>query len=101
LVLANDTCPTINTYVNDSQGPANDDDLFEEILLYDGPRKQNFTDVSGFRNVVYATIVEQDVTGYDHTVSNGATYDFQMILPEVGLDTWSSSTAYYFYVELS
>ena len=46
-------------------------------------------------DIVYATILEQDAQGFDNNQ-----YDFQMIVPEVGL-TWSSSTAYYFYVELT
>ena len=44
-------------------------------------------------------IIEQNADGYRGQL--GETYDFQMIVPEVGLDSWTSSTAYYFYVELS
>jgi len=73
------TCPTLNTY-NDS---AAQDLVFEEMALYDGS------------NMIYATILEEDETGY-----NSQTYDFQMIVPEIGLPGYSSSTAYYLYVEI-
>ena len=66
---------------NDSNQSSN----FEEILLHDKD------------DIVYATIIENDAKGY----RPNETYDFQMILPEVGLASWTSSTAYYFYVELS
>jgi hypothetical protein len=74
-------CPSTNLYVNDTRGISDD---FEEIVLYDGT------------NIVYSTIMEQDTRGYSN-----ATYDFQMILPEMGTSGWSSSTPYYFFVELS
>ncbi len=73
------TCPTINTYVND----ITQDSSFEEMALSDGV------------NTVYATIMEEDVTGYD-----GSKYDFQMIVPENGSSGFSSSTAYYTYIEI-
>jgi len=46
-------------------------------------------------NTVYATIMEEDVTGYD-----GSKYDFQMIVPEDGSPGFSGATAYYIYVEI-
>jgi len=86
------TCPTINLNINGSSDLLDD---FEEVLLYDGGPTIPLDDNSNFGNIVYAAIVEEDQFGY-----NNQTYDFQMIVPEVGLDGWSSSTAYYFYVEL-
>jgi hypothetical protein len=73
-------CYSINTYVNN----ASQSSSFEEIALYDGS------------NIVYATEIEEDVTGYD-----GLDYDFQMLVPENGNETFSSATAYYLYVELN
>jgi hypothetical protein len=74
------SCSATNTYVNNaSQGTE-----FEEVILHDTS------------NIIYTTILEEDETGYD-----GTDYDFQMLVPEVALDTWASSTAYYLYVELS
>ncbi|MFH1849936.1 MAG: hypothetical protein ABH879_07190 [archaeon] len=84
-LISADSCYSIHTNVNGS----NQSSSFEEMVLYDG------TGSTG-GNFVYATLIENDVFGYDRSK-----YDFQMILPENGLDTWSSSTAYYFYVELS
>ena len=73
-------CPTLNTYVNNVTNVAN---TFEEMVLYDGT------------NTVYATILEEDSTGYD-----GNSYDFQMLVPENGSAGYSGATAYYLYVEL-
>jgi hypothetical protein len=75
----NDSCPTLNTYVNS----LTQDTSFEEMALYD-----NY-------NIVYATIVEPRIAGY-----NGTNYDFQMIVPEVGDASFSGSTAYYLYAEI-
>ena len=72
-------CPTLNTYNNSLA----QDLVFEEVALYDGS------------NMIYATILEDDETGY-----NLDTYDLQMIVPEIGLPGYSSSTAYYIYVEI-
>jgi hypothetical protein len=83
--IAQNACYSIHTYVNDSAQSAR----FEEMVLYDGTTLTN-------GNVVYSTILETDKSGY-----NNQTYDFQMILPERGLDGWQSSTPYYFYLELS
>ena len=77
--IENNTCPTLNTYVENST----QDNYFEEMVLYDGS------------NTVYATILEPRVNGY-----NAIPYDFQMIVPENGLSTWTGSTAYYIYIEL-
>jgi hypothetical protein len=74
-MVAND-CPTLNTYNNS----AAQDDVFEEVSLYDG------------NNMIYATILEDDEPGY-----NLNKYDFQMIVPENAL---SGTTAYYIYIEL-
>ncbi len=80
--ISQNSCPTLNTYVaNNTQ-----DTYFEEVALYES--------VGG--NMVFATILEQDAYGYDNR-----TYDFQMIVPEVGTPGWDGATAYYLYVELS
>ena len=71
-------CFSTNTY-NDTGAQ---DTLFEEIVLYDTS------------NIVYATKISNEV-GYD-----GSNYDFQMIVPENGNESFSGSTAYYLYVEL-
>ncbi|MFA5764433.1 MAG: hypothetical protein WC915_06515 [archaeon] len=73
------TCPTLNTYI----GNVSQDDDFEEMALYDGT------------SVIYATILENDLAGYD-----GQTYDFQMLVPENGSQSFVGATAYYLYVEI-
>ena len=91
--------------MNDS---VNTNDDFEEVLLYDGGYQGsnvsnggiNQTNNTNFKNIVYASIIEEDAHGYRGNADN-QTYDFQMLLPEVGLSSWTSSTPYYFYVELS
>ena len=80
-VFATDACGyTTNTYI----GNVSQRNSFDEVLLFDGSR------------MVYTTVINDSTTGY-----NADTYDFQMLLPENGADGWDSSTAYYFYVELS
>lgn len=80
--ISRNSCPTLNTYVaNNTQ-----DNYFEEVALFE----------SAGNNVVYATVLERSVYGYDNR-----TYDFQMIVPEVGTPGWDGATAYYLYVELS
>ena len=83
-ILAN-TCFSVHTFVNSTRQQTK----FEEVSLYDSA-------IQGNGHVIYATPLEQDSYGFDNN-----TYDFQMIVPENGLATWSSSTAYYFYVELT
>jgi hypothetical protein len=73
------TCPTLNTYKNS----ASQDTDFEEVALYDNS------------NMIYATLLEENVAGY-----NNENYDFQMIVPEIGLADFSGATAYYLYVEI-
>jgi hypothetical protein len=80
-IVEND-CYTTNLYVD---GSAPGDDAFEEVLLYDGS------------NLVYAAIIENN---HDAYMDSNEPYDFQMIVAEDGRATWSSSTPYYFYVEL-
>ena len=83
--ISANSCFSIRTYVNDT--PQSTD--FEELVLYDGNNNTN-------GSVIYTTLIENNVRGF-----NNKDYDFQMIVPENGGATWSSSTAYYFYVELT
>ncbi|MBW2997312.1 hypothetical protein KY349_03155 [Candidatus Woesearchaeota archaeon] len=76
--VAANSCNSTNLYVN-SQASSD----FEELLLYDGSY------------VVYAALLEDSITGFD-----GTEYDFQMILPDSGLEGSQTPETYYFYVEL-
>ncbi len=82
--IIQNTCRSIHT-LNSSR----EQSRFEEVALYDGTNATN-------GNIIYSAPLQQDAPSFDNS-----TYDFQMIVPENGLATWSSSTAYYFYVELT
>jgi len=60
--------------------------VFDEVLLYDSS-----SDI-----VVFASLLKDDTTGFD-----GAAHDFEMIVLEDGHGTDTSTTTYYFYVELA
>ena len=78
-VLIPNTCPSLQTYTNNVSNTN-----FQEIALN-----------AGSGNMVFATIINEDATGY-----NGQAYDFQMIVPEVGSAGYTGATPYYLYVEI-
>jgi hypothetical protein len=77
--ISANSCPTLNVYRNN----ASSDSYWEEMALYDTS------------NIVYTSLLDDNEIGFD-----GGTYDFQMIVPENGLPTFTGSTAYYLYIEL-
>lgn len=81
--IANSTCRSIATFVNDTRQTVTEDAVFQEVLLED----------AGSR-LVYATVLENEVSGYD-----SEPYDFQLIVAED--ETKTTPTPYYFYVEIS
>ncbi len=86
--ISANACPTLNTY----KGNATQDTDFEEMVLTD---QTNFS-IANYSNLIYSTVIENNVAGFD-----SITYDFQMIVPEIGYDGFNGATAYYLYVELS
>ncbi|MGV8085989.1 MAG: hypothetical protein ACP5N1_00005, partial [Candidatus Woesearchaeota archaeon] len=72
-------CRAVNLY--NSTGASSED--FQEVLLHDGAA------------VIYTAIIKQDSLGFDDR-----THDFQMLVGENGHLGDSTSTPYYFYVEL-
>ena len=76
--IAANTCNSTNLYVNSQESGD-----FEEVLLYDGSY------------MIYTALVEDSITGFD-----GTQYDFQMILPDSGLEGSQTPETYYFYIEL-
>lgn len=92
-LFGKDECYSVQTWQRNAEQTFEDSDNanFTQVILYDGA----FNTTGG--NVVYETKIENNIAGYD----SSETYDFQMILPEDGRPTWTSSTAYYFYVELT
>ena len=79
-----DSCPTAHPYVNNATGLT-----FQETVLFDGA-----TDAE-VGAVVYSALINDNQVGFD-----GQVYDFEMVIPENGLATWSGQTPYYLYVEL-
>jgi hypothetical protein len=72
------SCPATSTFVSSTRQAQGSAD-FPIVLLHDNS------------NLVYSTLINPSTTGYD-----GSTFDFQMIMA----NDPSSSTLYYFYVEL-
>ncbi|MEM4260237.1 MAG: hypothetical protein QXG00_03300 [Candidatus Woesearchaeota archaeon] len=79
--ITNSSCRAISTNVNNSAQSFSEEALFQEVLLSDG------------FNLVYASILESKVVGY-----NNQTFDFQMIVADT--ETSETITSYYFYIEL-
>jgi hypothetical protein len=62
--------------------------LWEQVVLQDTGDSQN-------DDLFYAVMLEHNAAGF-----NGQTYDFQILLPDEGTETTSTSATYYFYIEL-
>jgi hypothetical protein len=73
-----------NTRIYDNTG-AGVDNKFEEVLLYEPASS----------SVVFASLLNKDASGFD-----SKTHDFEMLVLENGHGTDTSTTPYYFYVEL-
>ena len=95
VVLAKNTCFSVHTWQRNAAQVFSDSDNanFTQTILYDGTNTTN-------GNIVYTTKIELDKPGY-RILGSSETYDFQMLLPENGAAGFTSSTAYYFYVELT
>lgn len=72
----------MSTQIYDSTGTGVDNN-FEEVLLHDGT------------TTVFASLLEKDMSGFD-----GASHDFEMLVLEDGHSGDTSTTPYYFYIEL-
>ena len=68
-----------------SSAGVGEDNKFEEVLLYE-PQSAS---------VIFSTLLNSDVLGFD-----GRSHDFESIVLENGHGTDTSSTTYYFYLEL-
>ena len=93
VTIGKNECFSVQTYQKDAAQVFADSNNanFTEVILYDAA-----FNMSG-GNVIYETTIQNDANGYIAS----ELYDFQMILPENGAAGYSSSTAYYFYVELT
>lgn len=77
-LISADSCYSTNLFVNNQKT-----DAFEELLLQDSD------------DIIYTGLLEDSARGFDNN-----TYDFQMILPDWGNVTATTTVTYYFYVEL-
>lgn len=76
-------CPTVRLFNSSRQSGQG---IFEEVLLYDTTNNQ----------VVYTALIESDQLGF-----NNYPWDFEMIVGEDGHRGNTTTTQYYFYIELS
>ncbi len=81
--ITSSSCRAIATYISSEAQSSSEDANFQEILLEDNDN-----------NVVYTTIIESSVSGFDDNA-----YDFQLIVPD-NPDTDVENT-YYFFAEIS
>ena len=79
--ITQNSCNSTATYESDTR-PAIASANFPLVLLHDTT------------NIIYATIINQDTTGYDGV----NTFDFQLIVPD---NPTASITTYYFFAEIS
>lgn len=89
-VKGTDTCAGLNL----SDGSDSSDE-FQEVILTDLTYQMPDTYDTRQYDIIYASLIENDTVGY-----NGSTFDFQMILPQSGLEGDQTVVTYYFYVEL-
>ncbi|MGY4884307.1 MAG: hypothetical protein ACP5NZ_01885 [Nanobdellota archaeon] len=75
-------CRNTQVFSNAGQG---EDDKFEEVLLYE-PTTQS---------VIFTSLLNEDVFGFDNNP-----HDFEMLVLENGHLTDTSTTTYYFWIEL-
>jgi hypothetical protein len=79
--IANSTCRSIATYVNDTRQAETEAAVFQELILSDP------------WSMIYVTLIENNQVGFNNMV-----YDFQLIVPN---DEYAGTpTTYYFYAEI-
>ena len=84
-------CPATSMYNSSQQ---KDTTRFQEVLLYNGGETTDNSSNAG--RIIYTALLEDtSVNGFD-----GTDMDFQMLLGENGHQGDTSTTPYYFYVEL-
>ena len=75
-------CRNTQVFSNAGQG---EDNKFEEVLLYEPTT----------RSVIFTSLLNEDLLGFDNNP-----HDFEMLVLENGHQTDTSTTTYYFWVEL-
>ena len=86
--------PCYHIHLNQNNGDQTTD--WEQIVLTDGTfQRRDAGPIVRHYDIIYAALLENNTAGF-----NGELYDFQMLLPQTGLEGEQPNTAYYFYVEL-
>ncbi len=80
-------------YLNTNNADQSSD--WQEVVLTDGTYEDEGSGDLDY-DIVYAALLENNVAGFDNVP-----YDFQILLPESGLNGAQTAVTYYFYVELS
>ncbi|PIY60679.1 hypothetical protein COY95_00545, partial [Candidatus Woesearchaeota archaeon CG_4_10_14_0_8_um_filter_47_5] len=88
--ISTNTCYGTNLNVNNADQGTD----WAEVVLQDGT-SQDVGDGVHEYDIIYAALLENKTTGF-----NGNGFDYQIILPESGLQGSQPSIAYYFYLEL-
>jgi hypothetical protein len=84
-------------HLNQNNADEPDGGNWSQVVLTDGtsqPESAAQNNLMRF-DIIYAAILENDSVGFD-----GNTYDFQIMLPQSGLQGSQPNVAFYFYVEL-
>ncbi|MFC1705174.1 hypothetical protein ACFLZ6_02505 [Nanoarchaeota archaeon] len=84
-------------HLNQNNADEPDGGNWSEVVLTDGTfqAKSAAEDTVYYYDIIYGALIENSTAGYD-----GNDYDFQILLPQSGLEGSQSNVAFYFYVEL-
>ena len=84
-------------HLNQNNADVSDGGDWAQVVLTDGTSQpKSAGEVTTLHyDIIYAAILENNVAGFD---SNN--YDFQVLLPQSGLEGSQPNVAYYFYIEL-
>jgi hypothetical protein len=80
--FSSDECRSLQLFNNESQP---EDGSFEEVIMYE----------PSSRSVIFTSILEESKIGF-----NNKEVDFQMLVPENGHGTDTSTTMYFFFIEI-
>jgi hypothetical protein len=87
VIINSSTACAVYTYVSSTAQSS----TFHELILTDDPNNRTNASIGG-NTSVYATIINKDTTGYD-----GATHDYQLLVP---VNRTAGYNTYAFYAEL-
>lgn len=93
--IGGDAANCFGAYMNKNNADQSSD--WVEVVLTDTTyqEKSSAENTVFYYDLIYASLLENNVAGFD-----GTTYDFQMIIPQSGLEGFQAVVPFYFYVEL-